>query len=96
MLESRNSQRSNDKLPAVVPETANPEVSSHHMPASGRALVLSTLSALAPLALEVIYGITRKWLSKSANGVVDNRIGKQPGLTVRQSLQNSGRRRRYR
>lgn len=70
MSESNNYPEKENSLPAVVSQPALP------VSATGKSAVAGILTALAPLALEVAYGLTMKWLSgtTASTGKPDNSL----------------------
>ena len=66
MPESKNLPQKESRLPAVVP-TSSTQASNASSTAVRRLGFMSALDALAPLAVEVIYGLTKKWLYETTN-----------------------------
>jgi len=62
MNESNNLPEKVNNLPAVVPEPSLATATA------GKSAVAGILTALAPLALEVAYGLTPRWLSAISAG----------------------------
>ena len=60
MPESKSSPEKHSRLPAVVPD-------SQSKPDGKKTGILGALAVFAPLAVEVIYGLTRKWLTETTN-----------------------------
>ena len=94
MPELRNSPEKESRLPAVVPASQTTSKS-----VSKRTGIMGALAIFAPLAVEVIYGLTRKWLSETTT---DKTVGKTTDKkepvkkVVSQSSDPAGFRRRYR
>lgn len=93
MPESRSLLEKESKLPAVVPAPRSPSTS-----ANKRTGVLGALAVFAPLAVEVIYGLTRKWLAETTiDKPLSKTADKKEPVTkvVSQSSSPAGFRRRY-
>ena len=94
MPESKNSQEKESRLPTVVPAARTPSTQ-----VSKKTGIFSVLAIFAPLAVEVIYGFTRKWLaettiSRPVSQTTDKR--KTVSKVDSQSFGTAGFRRRYR
>ena len=97
MPESGDLQVSGSKLPAKVDATDTRPVR-----VIGRTGILRSLAVFGPLAAEVIYGLTRKWLAESTIGQSTNMNANSGGRSTiatadaRQSGRVAGIRRRHR
>ena len=102
MSESRSLPEKESRLPTVISAFSTPTTNTDSTTVSKRAGFISILAALTPLAVEVIYGLTRKWLYETtSSGAVSrtsaNRdaVNSQPAR-VRRSTGVAGYRRRCR
>jgi LPS O-antigen subunit length determinant protein (WzzB/FepE family) len=59
MPESRSLREKKSRFPKVVPAAKVPSTA-----VSKKTGILGALAVFAPLAVEVIYGLTRKWLAE--------------------------------
>jgi hypothetical protein len=103
MPESRNLPEKEHKLPAVISASSTPLHSDRPTATSKRSAITAALASLAPLALDVAYGLARKWLSGvTSKSAVSSDTGKTeiPRHSVTtaegQSIESTGHRRRWR
>lgn len=87
MSGSNSSPEKENNLPTVVPQPTLP------VPSAGKSAVTGILTALAPLALEVAYGLTRKWLSGTTarTGKTGNSLFQSSGSRVGTGLRQRRR-----
>jgi hypothetical protein len=93
MPESKNSPEKESRLPAVVPANRTSSKS-----AGKRGGIIGALAVFAPLAVEVIYGLTRKWLAETTTSGVSQTTHKRMAEPKGDSQPpgTAGFRRRYR
>jgi hypothetical protein len=103
MPESKNLPEKEHKLPAVMSASNTSLDSNRSTAVSKRTAITAALASFAPLALDVAYGLARKWLSGVASkGAVSSDTGKTeiPRHSVMaeegQSIESTGHRRRWR
>ena len=95
MPESESSQAIQNKLPVPISD------SRKLTPVGKKSKIIGALAVFAPLAVEVVYGLTRKWLgetsisdsSRRAHGISNSST---PGQQVVSSNYNDGYRHRHR
>lgn len=93
MAESKSSPEKGSKLPAIIPASKTTVI-----PVNEKNGIVRALAVFAPLVVEVIYGITRKWLAettarKPVSGIEKMQFVKKEG---NQPSQTAGYRHRYR
>jgi hypothetical protein len=87
MPESRSLQEKKNSLPTIVTASGTP---------SARNKVIGALAIFAPMAVEVIYGLTRKWLSGVGSDSSTQSIEKKDTKTQSSSRIPGGFQRRLR
>jgi hypothetical protein len=103
MPESRNLPEKEHKLPAAMSTSSTSLKPERSTAVSKRSAIAAALVSLAPLALDVAYGLARKWLSGVAiKSGINSDTGKTeiPRHSVTtpegQSVELTGHRRRWR
>ena len=76
MPESGNLQVSGSKLPAILDATGT------RTGISRRTAILRSMAVFGPLAVEVIYALTRKWLAEATIGQSTNMNANSGGRTA--------------
>ena len=80
MAELESLQGKESRLPAVVSGSKTPSTLAGSTAVSRRSVITAALASLAPLAIEVIHGLTRKWLSDTTSSGAVSRIPGESGV----------------
>ena len=103
MPESRNLPEKEHRLTAVMTASSTSLDSERSTATSKQSAITAALASLAPLALDVAYGLARKWLSGVASkstvssDTAKTEIPRHSATTAEgQSIESTGHRRRWR
>jgi len=102
MPESRNLPEKEHRLPAIMSASSTSLDSDRSTAVSKRSAITAALASLAPLALDVAYGLARKWLSAvTSKSAVSSATGKRESprhsvtMPEGNSIESTGHRRRW-
>jgi hypothetical protein len=80
MAELKSLQGEESRLPAVVSASKTPSTRAGSAAVSRRSAITAALASLAPLAIEIIYGLTQKWFSDATGSGAVSRIPGERGV----------------
>ena len=80
MAELKSLRGEESRLPAVTSAYKTPSTRAGSAAISSRSVITAALASLAPLAIEIIYGLTKKWLSDTTGSGTVSRIPWERGV----------------